>query len=80
MTLRYFRCQFEYHTRPWFRKGRIQTEYVVFSARDMSEAMRAGRDYGEERYHRCRWQLCCCVEIEAPKPQEPMRCPSLTPA
>jgi hypothetical protein len=55
--MKYFNMEFEYKTRPWFRKGRLKREWQTFAAPDLAEAYRQAGKWGEEHYGRRHWAL-----------------------
>lgn len=61
-----FSVEFLYHTRPWFRKGKVKREQVAFVARDITEAYRLAVEDGQHRFRRLNWSIIGCKEIEAP--------------
>lgn len=58
--------EYEYRTRPWFRKGRIRRERVAFSAESLTQLYELARDEGERRFARRTWLIANieCVEAE----------------
>jgi hypothetical protein len=55
--MRYFEVIYEWHTRPWYHKGRLKTEKVVFAANSLSEGLLLAKAEGERRYPRRRWRI-----------------------
>lgn len=46
----YFNMEFEYKTRPWFRKGRLKRERITFAAHDLISAYWLAVQEGKKRY------------------------------
>lgn len=60
--MKYFNVEYEYNTRPRFRKGRAKKEVVVFSADSLGEALRLAKADAQNRWHNRRWMIVSCSE------------------
>jgi hypothetical protein len=62
----YWSIEFEWHTRPRFKKGRLRTCRVAFAAPDQTEAYRLAKEDGKARFPRHKWQVLSCTESDGP--------------
>jgi len=64
--MRYFRADYEFHTRPRYHKGRLRTDTFTFAIADSQtdlEALRIANEEGRRRYPRHRWKITRCEEL-----------------
>lgn len=54
---KYFRAEYTYITRPWYRKGRKTTQIEWFKAETLEAAMYMAKQFGEQRLSRHRWTV-----------------------
>jgi hypothetical protein len=66
-VMRYFRFEFEWHTRPMFRKGRDRKCAAVFAAANYEDALFLAIQEGKSRFPRHKWKLSICTELTAPE-------------
>ena len=64
--MRYFSIEFEWHTRPLYRKGRLKTCKIAFAANDQTEAYRLAQEAGKTRFPRHKWKVIGCEELTVP--------------
>lgn len=61
--MRYFSVEFEWHTRPRFRKGRLRTCKVAIAAEDQTQAYVLAKLEGAQKFPRHRWKVVSCDEL-----------------
>lgn len=64
--VRYWSVEFEWHTRPMFRQGRLKTCRVAFAAPDQTQAYELAREEGQKRFPRHKWKVVGCQELTVP--------------
>ena len=61
--MRYFAVEFEWKTRPRFRKGRLKRETVTIAANDVAEMLALASAEGKRRYPRHKWSAVSWQEL-----------------
>lgn len=68
--MRYWSIEFEWKTRPMFRKGRLKRRKVAFAAEEQTQLYELARAEAKRLFPRHRWAIVGCEELTvAPKPE-----------
>jgi len=64
--MRYFSIEYEFKTRPMYRKRRWRTATVAIAATDLADSLRAAKEDGERRFGSRKWHVFKTTELTAP--------------
>lgn len=64
--MKYFEIEYEYKTRPLFRKGRLKTCSIPFAAKDITQAYELAKVEGDKRFRRHKWRILQAKELTVP--------------
>jgi hypothetical protein len=64
--MRYFSIEYEWYSRPLYRKGKLKTAKKTFAASDQTEAYRLAQEDGKQNFPRHRWKIIGCLELTVP--------------
>jgi len=61
--MRYFSVEYEWHTRPWYKKGRIKTVKKAFAAGNLNDALKLAQEEGTKMFPRHKWKIIRWEEL-----------------